>query len=276
VALEGPWETLKVEVEDDIVIVALDRPQRLNATTPKMSAELSEFWSNFEDSKNAKVAVLTGEGERALCAGVDLSTLADPERKRSGVFEMDLRSTPFQAGVTKPTICAVNGVCAGGGLHFVMECDFAIAAKRATFLDPHVTVGQISATETLILSRRIGHQAAMRMVLMGSHERIDATRALQAGIITEIVDDDLLMVRAKELAHLIAKNSPTAMAVSKFVLWQALEKPMTDALRMGYSLLQAHASLHPDAKEGPAAFGEKREPVWTDLVPGGPLAYRTS
>jgi len=274
VELVGPWETLQVEVDGPVVVVALNRPDRMNAISPTMGIELSEFWRLFEDSSEASVAVVTAVGDRAFCTGADVGTLASPGRTRTGVFERDLAFTPFQAGVSKPTICAVNGVCAGGGLHFVVECDFAIAAARATFLDPHVSVGQVSSTETLVLARRIGHQAALRMVLMGRHERIDAERALTLGLITEIVENDDLLDRAKALAHLIATNSPTAMAISRYVLWQGLEKPMTDALRFGYSLLMAHAALHPDAQEGPAAFREKRDPVWLEPEPGGPLAHR--
>jgi enoyl-CoA hydratase/carnithine racemase len=272
--LTGPWETLEVEVDGPVVVVTLNRPDRMNAISPTMGVELARFWRLFEDSREVRVGVVTGNGDRAFCTGADVGTLASPGRARTGVFERDLSFTPLQAGVSKPTICAVNGVCAGGGLHFVVECDFSIAAARATFLDPHVSVGQVSATETLVLARRIGHEAAMRMVLMGRHERIDAERALALGLITEIVDNDQLLDRAKELAHLVAKNSPTAMAISRYVLWQGLEKPMTDALRLGYSMLMAHANLHPDAQEGPAAFREKRDPVWLEEEPGGPLAHR--
>jgi enoyl-CoA hydratase/carnithine racemase len=273
--LDGPWETLEVEVDGPVVVVALNRPERMNAISPMMGQELRQFWRLFEDSKEVRAAVVTGNGDRAFCSGADVGTLASPARASTGIFDRDLSFTPFQTGVTKPTICAVNGVCAGGGLHFVVECDFSIAASRATFLDPHVSVGQVSSTETLVLARRIGHEAALRMVLMGRYERITAERALTLGLITEIVDDDLLVDRAKEIAHLIAKNSPTAMAISRYVLWQGLEKPMTDALRLGYSMLVAHASFHPDAQEGPAAFLEKRDPVWRDAEPGGPLTPRS-
>lgn len=272
--LAGPWETLDVEVDGAVAIVTLNRPDRMNSISPTMGVELAKFWRLFEDSRDIRVGVVTGSGDRAFCTGADVATLASPGRQRTSVFERDLALTPLQAGVTKPTLCAVNGVCAGGGLHFVVECDFSIAAARATFLDPHVSVGQVSATESLVLARRIGHEAALRMVLMGRHERVDADRALTLGLVTEIVENDQLVERAKELAHLIAKNSPTAMAISRYVLWQGLEKPMTDALRFGYSMLMAHANLHPDAQEGPAAFREKREPVWIEEEPGGPLAHR--
>ena len=272
--IAGPWETLEVEIDGPIVVVTLNRPERLNAMSPTMLKELGLFWDEFEANKDLRVGVITGAGDRAFCSGGEVSSVADTSRKRTGVLEHELHFTPFQAKVSKPTICAVNGVCAGGGLHFVAECDFSIAARRATFVDPHVTVGQVSAIETLVLSRKIGHQAVMRMILMGSAERINSQRALELGIVTEVVDDDQLLVRAKEIAHAIAKNSPTAISLSRFVLWQGLEQPMTDALRQGFSLLRAHADHHPDAQEGPAAYMAKREATWADLEPGGPLAHR--
>ena len=272
--LEGPWETLEVEVEDAVAVVRLNRPDRMNAISPTMGDELAQFWSLFEASRGIRVGIITGAGERAFCAGADVGSLGDPTRVRTGIIERDLRFTPLQANVSKPTICAVNGICAGGGLHFVVESDFSIAGSRATFVDSHVSVGQVSATETLVVSRRIGHQNALRMVLLGNAERIDAQRAHEIGLVTEVVDNDVLLSRAKELAHAIAKNSPTAMAISRYVLWQGLEKPLTDALRFGYAQLISHANTHPDAQEGPAAFREKRQPIWIDPDPSGPLAYR--
>jgi enoyl-CoA hydratase/carnithine racemase len=270
----GPWETLEVDVDGPVAVLTLNRPERMNAMSPTMSKELGLVWDAFEADVSLRVAVITGAGDRAFCSGADVSTVADTSRPRTGVLERELHFTPMQAKVSKPTICAVNGVCAGGGLHFVMECDFSIAAARATFLDPHVSIGQVSSTETLVLSRRIPHQAALRMVLMGSAERVNAARALELGIVTEVVENEQLMSRAKELAHAIAKNSPTAIAISRYVLWQGLEQPMTDALRQGFALLRAHADSHPDAQEGPAAFLAKREPSWADAEPGGPLAFR--
>jgi E-phenylitaconyl-CoA hydratase len=268
------WETLKVEIDGPVVVVTLNRPERMNAMSATMIQELGRFWDSFEEDSELRVAVITGAGDRAFCSGADVSTVADTSRRRTAVFDRELHFTPFQARVSKPTICAVNGVCAGGGLHFVMECDFAIAAERATFLDPHVSVGQVSATESLILSRRIPHSAALRMVLMGSAERVSAARALELGIVTEVVEDGLLRDRANELAHAIAKNSPTAIAISRFVLWQGLEQPMTDALRQGFALLRGHADTHPDAQEGATAFMEKRSPSWADPESGGPLAFK--
>jgi enoyl-CoA hydratase/carnithine racemase len=268
-AIDGPFETLEVEVEGAVAVLRLNRPERLNALSPTMLEELGDFWIRFESDPHVRVAVVTGAGERGFCSGADVSTVSDVSRNRTSVFEWENHFTPLQAGVSKPTICAVNGVCAGGGLHFIADCDFSIAGARATFLDPHVSVGQVSATESLVLSRRIPHQAVMRMVLLGRYERLNAEQALRIGLVTEVVDDDQLLPRAKELAANVARSSPTAIALSRQVLWDGLEGPMTDVLRHGFSKLRAHADHHPDAQEGPAAFFERREPTWADPNPGG-------
>ncbi|QFU89541.1 Carnitinyl-CoA dehydratase [Amycolatopsis sp. YIM 10] len=261
--LTGPWETLDVEVDKEgVVVVRLNRPDRMNAISPDMLEELARFWPAFDAAPDTRVAVVTGAGERAFCSGADVGTVADRSRARTGIFERENRFTPLQNQVRKPSICAVNGVCAGGGLHFVADTDFTIAADSATFLDPHVSVGQVSAIETIVLSRRVPHQAVMRMMLLGRSERIDARRALEMGLVTEIVPAADLQERALELARAVAAGSPAAIAASRQVVWDALDRPLHDALRIAWPILRAHGDHHPDAQEGPKAFFEKRPPKW--------------
>jgi len=165
--------------------------------------------------------------------------------------------------VWKPVIAAVNGTCAGGGLHFVADADIVIAAADATFLDPHVSVGQVSAYETIGLARKSPMEAIVRMALVGRHERIDAARARQLGILSEVVDPpDQLRARAQQLAETIARNSPAAMAATKRALWGALEAGLTDACRAGAKELTSMWG-HPDQTEGPAAWAEKRPSEWS-------------
>jgi enoyl-CoA hydratase len=156
----------------------------------------------------------------------------------------------------------VNGVCAGGGLHFVADADVVIASSEATFLDPHVSVGQVSAYEVIGLLRKMPAEAVMRMALVGRHERLSAARALQLGMVSQVVPAADLERAAQELAEKIAHNSPAAMAATKRALWNALEVGLTDACRAGGRELVSMWG-HPDQAEGPRAFAEKREPVWT-------------
>jgi len=260
--ITGPWETLEVEVDGPVAVVIINRPDRLNALSPTMQIELRAVWAALDADPALRVAVLTGSGDRAFCSGADVSTVADVSRNRTSDYDRENHFTPQQAHVRKPTICAVNGVCAGAALHFVSDCDFTVAADNATFLDPHVNVGQVSALEPINLARRIPLGAVMRMVLLGRGERIDAARAYELGLVTEVVAAAQLRARAVELAHLVAAGSPEAIALSREAIYESLELPLREALRRGFVLLRAHADHHPDAQEGPKAFVEKRPPRW--------------
>jgi enoyl-CoA hydratase len=182
----------------------------------------------------------------------------------------ELRLTAWHNGVDKPVIAAINGVCAGGGLHFVADADVVIAASDAAFVDPHVSVGQVTAYEAIGLLRKMPVEAVMRMALVGRHERISAERALQLGMISQIVDPpERLREEAQDLAEKIARNSPAAMRATKKALWDAFELGLTDACRAGSQQLVAMWG-HPDQEEGPRAFAEKREPQWAPLEPVRP------
>ena len=142
------------------------------------------------------------------------------------------------------------------------DADIVIAASDATFLDPHVSVGQVTAYEAIALVRKSPMEPIVRMALTGRHERITAERARQVGILSEVVDPPgQLRDAAQELAEKIAKNSPAAMAATKRALWGALESGLTDACRAGAREMVAIWG-HPDQTEGPLAFTERREPNW--------------
>jgi enoyl-CoA hydratase/carnithine racemase len=141
----------------------------------------------------------------------------------------DLRLTGWHLGVTKPIITAVNGVCAGGGLHFLADSDIVIASSRATFLDPHVSVGQVSAFETIGLARRASFTAVARMALTGAHERVSAQDAHRLGWVSEVTEPAELEPTAQALAERIAENDPRAVMQTKRALWRALDTGLTEA-----------------------------------------------
>ena len=136
-----------------------------------------------------------------------------------------------------------------------------IAAESATFLDPHVSIGQVTAFEAVALARTSPMEAILRMALVGRHERITAARARQLGILSQVVPDGGLEAAALDLAGKVARNSPAAMAATKRALWGALEMGLTDACRAGAAEMMAMWG-HPDQTEGPLAWAEKREPQW--------------
>jgi enoyl-CoA hydratase len=269
VTLEGraavvSYATLDVRRDGHVGWLVFDRPDRGNAMDATMLAELEAAWRELDDDPEVRVIVNTGNGP-AFQTGLDVGQLAkdrDALREQSRrTKRAELKLTAWHNQVWKPVLAAVNGVCAGGGLHFVADADVVIASGDATFLDPHVSIGQVSAYEVIGLARRSPMEAVVRMAFVGSHERLTAERVRQLGILSEVVEPGRLRDRAGELAELIARNSPAAMAATKRALWGALEVGLTEACRRGAREL---ISLwgHPDQAEGPAAWAERREPRW--------------
>jgi enoyl-CoA hydratase/carnithine racemase len=264
------FETLIVERRGPVGWLIFDRPDVGNAMNGDMMAELEQAWRDLDVDPDVRVIVNAGHGP-AFQTGLDVKQLSgDPAALREQsrrTKRAELKFTGWHNQVWKPVIAAVNGTCAGGGLHFVADADIVIAASDATFIDPHVSVGQASAFEVIALARKSPMETITRMALAGRHERIGVERAKQLGILSEIVDPPgALHERAQELAETIAQNSPAAMAATKRALWGALELGLTDASRFGAAELTGMWG-HPDQTEGPLAYVEKREPVWQPLGP---------
>ena len=262
------YEHLLIERHGPVGWLINNRPDALNAMNAKMRDEFADAWSELNDDPTVRVIVHTGNG-RAFQTGVDVTELATDgqgmERYRDSVQNFDLHFTAWHQKVWKPVIAAVNGICAGGGFHWVADSDVVIAASDAQFFDPHVSVGQVVAIEAIGLLRKMPAEAVMRMAFLGKYERMSAARALELGMVSEVVDPpDRLRERAQQLAEMIAQNSPSAMAATKKALWEALEMGLTDACRNGAQHLVSMWG-HPDQTEGPAAFAEKREPQWNNL-----------
>ncbi len=261
-------EHLIIEKQGAVGWLINDRPDQLNAMNSAMRDEFADAWIELDRDPDVRVIVHTGNG-RAFQTGVDVSEIAGDgigfERYRESVENWDLHFTAWQQGVRKPVITAVNGICAGGGFHWVAEADIVIAASDAQFFDPHVSIGQVVAIEAIGLMRKMPAEAVMRMALVGRHERMSAQRAYELGMISEVVDPpERLRDAAQELAEKIARNSPAAMAATKRALWGSLELGLTDACRAGSQDLVSMWG-HPDQAEGPAAFAERREPEWQPL-----------
>jgi enoyl-CoA hydratase len=264
----GTYETLKLERHGSVGWLINNRPHALNAMTGKMREEFAGAWLELDADPAVRVIVHTGEG-RAFQTGVDVTELATDglgmERYRESVEKFDLHFTSWHQRVAKPVITAVNGLCAGGGFHWVADADIVIAASDAQFFDPHVSVGQVVAIEAIGLLRKMPFEAVMRMAMTGRHERMSAERAFQLGMISQIVDPpERLREEAQILAEKIARNSPAAMRASKRALWGALETGLTQACRDGADELVSMWG-HPDQEEGPRAFAEKRDPEWLPL-----------
>ncbi|MDA8045560.1 MAG: enoyl-CoA hydratase/isomerase family protein [Actinomycetota bacterium] len=261
----SPYQALQVERRDRVGWLIFDRPDVGNAMDARMIEELEAAWLELDGDPEVRVIVNTGNGP-AFQTGLDMKQLSrDPAALREQsrrTKRAELRLTAWHNQVWKPVIAAVNGTCAGGGLHFVADADIVIASSDAVFLDPHVSVGQVTAYEAIGLTRKMPVEAVMRMAFTGRHERIGAEQARRVGMVSQVVDPpERLRDEAQALAEKIARNSPAAMAATKKALWGALETGLTDACRRGAKEMMAVWG-HPDQEEGPKAFADRREAKW--------------
>ncbi|WP_421729580.1 enoyl-CoA hydratase/isomerase family protein [Brevundimonas sp.] len=250
-------------VKDGVALLTLNRPEAGNSLSPDMLTALEAAWARVEADNDIRVAIITGTGERHFCTGADVSGVEVGKGGLNNVpYAFANRFTPRQWGVSKPVICVVNGLCNGGGLHFVADCDIVIARAGASFMDSHVSIGLVSALESIGVARKAGVGAALLMGLCGRDYRMTAERAHGLGMI-DILEPTAAdaLARAHALAAMICANSPQAVALTKRAIWASTELPDPAALVYGWELLKSQWS-HPDFEEGPRAFLEKRAPRW--------------
>jgi enoyl-CoA hydratase len=221
------YRTLDVWRDGPVGWLVFDRPDVGNAVDAVMFDELERAWAELDADHDVRVVVNTGNGD-AFQTGLDVRQLAkDKEALREQsrrTRDFDLRMTAWHCGVWKPVIAAVNGVCAGAGLHFVADADVVIASSDATFLDPHVSVGQVSAIETIGMIRRSPMEPITRMALMGRYERVTAQRARQLGILSEVVEPSRLRARAQEIGETVARHAPDHLEATKKALWAVIDR----------------------------------------------------
>lgn len=263
--LAGTLTGVLYEKKGGIAHIKLNRPERGNALTPAMQAIFKAIWEDVRDDNTVRVAIISAAGDRHFCTGFDVGE-ADADDADEVFNNRPLADavfwSPYQNRVWKPVICVVNGLCVGGGLHFVVDADIVVASAKAKFTDTHVNVGMVGALENVGLAKRLPLGAALRMTLMGRHYRMPAQRAYQLGLVDELADSPQeALDLAEEMATAMLQNSPQAMALSKQAVWGAKEKGYSEALESAWGLLRLHWG-HPDFEEGPRAFAEKREPQW--------------
>lgn len=249
------------ERDAGVLVVTLNRPDVLNALTLEMRVALEELWKRVADDRSVRCIVLTGAGP-GFCSGADVSALAGERRPRGADLDAELAFVPGRV-VEVPVVVAVNGVCAAAGFHFVADADIALAARSATFTDPHVTVGQVSGIEPSSLALRIPLGWIARLALLGKGERLGAETACSLGLVTEVVDDGQLMPRTIDIARTIAANSSAAVRATRGALRELSDELLGAAMARGWEAVQKHWD-HPDAQEGPRAFIERRPPNWSD------------
>jgi len=249
-------EKVKLEFDGEMAVITLNRPEKLNALDTETRKELLKVFSEVEE--RARVAIITGSG-RAFAAGADINELLqrDPiAALEAGKLGTELFTRIEESDVV--SMAAVNGYALGGGCELAMSCDIRIASKKAKFGQPEINIGIIpGAGGTQRLPRLVGLGMAKKLVLTG--EVIDADQALRIGLIEEIVEEDKLMERAKEIARKILEKPPLAVKFAKKALNASQRMQVQNGLKYELSLFSILFSTE-DAKEGMRAFIEKRKP----------------
>jgi enoyl-CoA hydratase/carnithine racemase len=234
-----PYETILYELDDaGVATVTLNRPDAMNAFNQAMCRDFSSLWADVKASEAVRVVVLRAAGERAFCTGVDVKEGWPMPDNPFDQVDPGVYLGPRQNEVWKPVIAAVNGMAAGGAFYWLNECDIVICEDGATFFDPHVNYGLVAAVEPIGLARRIPLGEALRMALLGLDERIGAERALQIGLVSEIVRSDTLWDRAHELAAAIAAKPPVAVQGTVRAIWESLDQARTVALSQALAYTQ--------------------------------------
>jgi crotonobetainyl-CoA hydratase len=249
----------RVEREGALLLVTLDRPARMNALHAAASRELARVFDAFEADPALRVAILTGAGDRAFCAGNDLREPMRGEEAALPASGFGGLSSRFDG--TKPLIAAVNGVALGGGLELLLACDLAVASERASFALPEPRVGLAAVFGGLHrLPRQIGLKPALGLLLTG--RRVDAEEALRLGLVNEVVPHAELLDAARRWAGWILECAPLSVRATRAAALRGLEAPSLRAAMEAPAPELAALLRSEDAREGPRAFAEKRRPEW--------------
>ncbi len=264
---------LLYEKRDGIAILTLNRPEQRNAFSPQTMVLLARAWKDFREDKAMRVAILTGTGDIAFCAGGDLKLLLPlftGARKPETDWDHELMNNlgdvmstallrPFE--LYKPIIAAVNGYALAGGSEILQSTDIRIASRTASFGLTEVKRGLVPGAGSMVrLQRQIPYAKAMEILMIG--DAMTAEEAHRIGLVNEVVAPEALMPRALELAAKIAKNAPLAVQAIKEAAIRTNGLPLDDAFVIEHECA-AKVMTSSDAREGPRAFAEKREPVFT-------------
>lgn len=253
------YRRVLVQVSGSVATITLNHPERKNALGPDMVNELCWALDDARDDPAVRVVVLTGAGQ-AFCAGADLSQVGSGQGpslpSRGDYAELLLRFVELG----KPVIARVVGPAMGGGLGLCASAHFAIAAESAVFATPEIHRGLFPMQIMAVLDRIVPRRKLMELMLVG--EKIDARTALEFGLVTRVVPDQELDAAVDELARRLVKGSPTAMRMGLAAYHRQAGKPLHESLPQLRSEFMALFATE-DAREGLAAFMQKREPKWT-------------
>jgi enoyl-CoA hydratase len=252
------YKTLIYEKKDNIGLLTINRPDKMNAISSELTSELKQLLDEIESDEELRVLVITGAGDKAFVAGADVNEIVDREAKMGRRVSKE-RQEIFSRieNLHVPAIAAVNGYALGGGLELALACSIRICSEKAQFGAPEVKLGIIPGDGgTQRLPRLVGLGRAMEMILTGDF--IDAQEACRIGLVNRVVPPEKLMSAAMELAQKIASRPPLAVRYAK----EAVNRSQEGVTGSGFALesfLHALSCTTEDKKEGVAAFLEKRK-----------------
>ena len=253
---------IKTRRDGHILEVTLDRP-KANAVDLATSRIMGETFAAFRDDPDLRVAILRAEGDKFFCPGWDLKAAAEGDAVDGDYGIGGFGGLQELGNLNKPVICAVNGICCGGGLEIALSCDLIMATDTASFALPEIRSGTVADAASIKLPKRIPYHVAMDLLLTGRW--FDAEEAKSWGLIKEICTADTLLDKTWDLARLLASGPPLVYAAIKEVVREAEDMRFQDMLnRVSKRQLATVDRLYSseDQLEGARAFAEKRDPVW--------------
>lgn len=253
---------VRLETADAIAWVTIDRPEKRNAVDVEVHRTLKALWPRLEDDESVRVIVLTGSGAESFCAGADIGSFLPYLRERiaAGEDPGDFCGLTHRT-LAKPLVAAINGAALGGGLELALAADLRIAADHATFGLPEVRIGAIAGAGGVTrLPRLVPDAVARDMILTG--RPIDARRACEVGLVSEIVPLSELHDTVRAVARRIAENSPSAVALSRSVLNTVANLPLADALEVERAAFR-RATATEDFIIGTTSFASGARPAFT-------------
>lgn len=243
--------------DDGIAIITINRPEQRNCLSLEVRQGLFAAWERFEQDDGARIAILTGSGDQAFCAGGDLKEMVERQLK---VPPRDMFPVPYEnISLSKPTIAAVNGVAFAGGWMIAQACDLCVASTNAKFAITEVKVGRGSPWAAPLI-HMIPQRIYMEIVLTG--RPISAQRAYEIGLVNRLAEPGAVMAAALTLAREVLEGAPLSVAAARNTVMLATEMGRAAAIDAAYAAHEA-AYNSADAQEGPRAFAEKRKPVWS-------------
>jgi E-phenylitaconyl-CoA hydratase len=253
------------EIRDRVLLITLNRPEKMNAMDAEMNAQLAEAWRRLAEDDDIWVAIVTGAGDRAFCSGRDL--LAGGPGSPEYHHEMAAKGEHVQTGpreyapdtIWKPVIAAINGWCLAGGFALALSCDLRLMSETARIGSMAVKRNRLGASQTARLCRYVPVARALELLMMGDH--IAADEAERIGLVNKVVPPAGLMPTAFEWAGRLLKNGPLAVRASKEVAYRSLEASWDDAMELE-GVWHDRLLETEDGLEASHAFREKREPVW--------------